>query len=75
MIKVSFIKENTYVGLAYSFRVIVHYHHGGKYCSAQADMVLEKELRVLHLDLKATRKRKYLLQAPRRRLSITLGRT
>jgi hypothetical protein len=28
-----------------------------KYGSAQADMVLEKELRVLHLDLKAAKKR------------------
>jgi hypothetical protein len=37
--------------LAYSFRGIVYYHHGRKHGSMQADMVLEKELRVLHLDL------------------------
>jgi hypothetical protein len=29
----------------------------------QADMVLEKELRVLHLDQKATRRRLYVLGA------------
>jgi hypothetical protein len=44
------IKENIYLGLAYRFRALVHYHHGGKHGSLQADMVLEKELRVLHLD-------------------------
>jgi hypothetical protein len=31
------------------FRGLVHYHHGGKHVSVQADMVLEKELRVLYL--------------------------
>ena len=35
------------MGLAYSFRCLAHYHHGGKHGSIQADMVLEKELRVL----------------------------
>ena len=40
------------MGLADSFRGLVHYHHGGKHDSIQADMVLEKELRILHLDLK-----------------------
>ena len=49
--------------LAYSFSGLVHYHHGGKHGSIQADMVLEKELRVLHLDPVATR-----------RLSSTLGK-
>jgi hypothetical protein len=34
---------------------------GRKHGSLQADMVLEKKLRVLHLDLKATRKRLSLL--------------
>jgi hypothetical protein len=41
------INKNISLGLAYSFRGLVHYRHG----SMQADMVLEKELRVLHLDL------------------------
>lgn len=34
----------------------VHYHHGGKHGIVQADLVLE-EPRVLHLDLKADRRR------------------
>ena len=45
------------MGLAYSFRGSVHYHHGKKHGSQQADMVLEKELRVLHFDPKAARRR------------------
>jgi hypothetical protein len=52
MTKATLIKENIYLGLAYSFRGLVRYHHGGKHGSIQADLVLEKELRVLHLDLK-----------------------
>jgi hypothetical protein len=27
-----------------------HYHHGGKYGNRQADSMLEKEWKVLHLD-------------------------
>jgi hypothetical protein len=55
--KATLIKENIYnVGLAYSFRGSVHYHHGRKHGSLQADMVLE-ELRALHLVLKAARRR------------------
>ena len=46
------VKSSIYLGLAYSFRGSVHYHHGGRHGSVQADMVLE-ELRVLHLDLQA----------------------
>ena len=42
------------MGLAYSFRGLAHYHFGGTHGTVQADMVLEKELKVLHLDLKAT---------------------
>jgi len=53
MTKVTLIKENISLGLAYSFRYLVHYL-GGKHGSvqAEADRVLE-ELRVLHLDPKA----------------------
>jgi len=51
------------LGLAYSFRGSVDYHHSRKHDSLQAGMVLEKEWRVLHLDSKAARKR----------LSSTLG--
>ena len=36
-----------------SFRGLVCRHHGKKHGSVQADMVLEKELRVLHLYLQA----------------------
>jgi hypothetical protein len=36
--------------LAYSFRALLHDHYGRKYGKTQADMMLEKELRVLHLD-------------------------
>jgi hypothetical protein len=35
------------------FQRLVHYHHGDKPGSIQADMVPEKDLGVLHLDLKA----------------------
>jgi hypothetical protein len=56
------------LGLAYRFRGSVHYHHGRKHGSIQADMVLEKELRVLHLVLKANR-RKTVSRIGRRRIS------
>jgi hypothetical protein len=49
------------VGLAYSFRSSVHYHHGRKNDSVQYDTVLEKELKILHPDLKATSKKWSLL--------------
>ena len=39
--------------LAYSFRGLVRYHHGRKHGDMQAGTVLEKELRVLHLDTQA----------------------
>lgn len=45
------------MGLAYSYRDSVHYHHHcGKHGCVQAEMVLE-ELRVQHLDLKVPRRR------------------
>ena len=43
------LKESISLGLAYSFRDSVHYHHGEKHGTMQADTVLEKEMRVLHL--------------------------
>jgi hypothetical protein len=55
MIKATFIKANISLELTFSFRGSVHYYHGEKHGITKADMVLE-ELRVLHLDLKATRK-------------------
>jgi hypothetical protein len=49
MTKATLIKENISLGLAYSFRGLVHYHDR-KHGSVQAGMVLEKELRVPHLN-------------------------
>ena len=46
---------------AYRFRGSVHFHHGRKHGSVQADTALEKELRVLHLDPTAARRRLSLL--------------
>jgi hypothetical protein len=42
------IKENISLELSYSFSGSLHYHDG-KHSDIQADMMLEKELRVLHL--------------------------
>jgi hypothetical protein len=44
------------LGLVYSFRGLVHYHHGREHDNFQADMVL-KELGVLYIDLKDARRR------------------
>jgi hypothetical protein len=57
MTKATLIKRKNSAGLAYSSFGSVHYHHAGKHGSIQADMLLEKELRVLHHDPKAARKR------------------
>jgi hypothetical protein len=51
------IKENISLVLGYSFRGLVHDHHGKKHGSILADMVVEEELRVLHLDLRVVRQR------------------
>jgi hypothetical protein len=50
------IKENISLGLACCFRGLVQYRHGGEQISEQADMVLEKELRVQHPDQQAARR-------------------
>jgi hypothetical protein len=49
-------KQKTFnLGLAYSVRSSVYYHHGKKHGSLHADAVLEEvQLRVLHLDPQAT---------------------
>ena len=47
------IKEKHLIGVDLQFRDLVYYHHGGM----QADTVLEKELRVLHLDPQAAERR------------------
>lgn len=39
-----------FIEVGLPFRGLIHYHHGRKRGSVQADVVLEKKLRVLHLD-------------------------
>jgi hypothetical protein len=48
----TFIKESFQLWLAYSFRGLVHCHHGGEHGGRQVDLVLEK-LIVLHVGLAA----------------------
>jgi hypothetical protein len=68
MIMAILIKENHLLGPAYNFRVLVYYHHGGSmHGIVQADMVLEKELSVSHLDPRAVEGDCYS-QAVRKRL-------
>jgi hypothetical protein len=43
-------KGKHFIGAGLQFRGLIHYHHSGKHGSAQADMVPETQLRVLHLD-------------------------
>jgi hypothetical protein len=43
--------------MTYRFRCSVHYHHGRKHDSIQVDMVLERELGVLHFVQKANSRR------------------
>jgi hypothetical protein len=45
----SYKRKHFELGLHYSFRGSAHYRHSGKHGSTQADMVLEKELKVRHL--------------------------
>jgi hypothetical protein len=54
--KATFINYNVLMGLDYRFRNSMHYHHGRKHGNIQAGLVLEKELRVLHLAAKALRR-------------------
>jgi hypothetical protein len=68
MTKATLIKDSIQFEMTYSLRDSVHYHHGRK-----DGTVLEKELIVLHLDWKAT-KRGYLQQEARMRVLFTLGR-
>jgi hypothetical protein len=50
MTKDTLINKNIQLGLAYSFRGLVHYYHGRNHGSMQVDMMVEKKLRVLYLD-------------------------
>jgi hypothetical protein len=58
------MRENISLGLTYGLKGSVHFHCGRMHGAMQADMVQEKELSVLHLDL----------MAARRRLSSAMGR-
>lgn len=53
MIRLTIIKKNIQLKLAYISRVLFHYHHQEKCGGMQKHMVLEKELKVLHLDSQA----------------------
>ena len=55
MTKATLVKENIELGLAYSFRGLVHYQYGGKQGRVQADLVPEI-LKILHLDHQETEK-------------------
>ena len=46
MTKAILITKSTYLGLAYSFRGLVYYHHGGKL----ANILVLVELRALHFN-------------------------
>ena len=56
MTKATYRKASIYLGLACGFIGLVHHHHGGEHDNMQAGLVLE-ELRCLHFDLKAARRR------------------
>lgn len=45
-------KEEYLIAAGYRSRSLIHYHYGGKHGSTHADMGLEKELRVQHLNRK-----------------------
>jgi hypothetical protein len=57
MTKATLIKDNIYLRLAYNFRSSVNFHQGRKHSILQADLEIKKELRVLCLHLKSTRKK------------------
>ena len=57
MTKATLVKNNILLGAGLQIQRFRGYHHGGTHGSVQADMALEKELRVLHLVPKAARRR------------------
>lgn len=48
-------KANSSLGPAYRFRGSVHYCHGRKHADLWADIMLQKELRVLYFDPQAAK--------------------
>ena len=80
MITATRVKDKISLGVANSFRGVVHDHHGGKHDSAQADMVLVKELKILHTDLKTAGRERHwsspglsVLSQSFREASVTVG--
>ena len=53
----NFYKGKYLAGADFQFQRFIHYHHGENPGSLQADMLLEKELRVLHLDHRQQKER------------------
>ena len=50
-------KGKHFIGAVLQFRGLVDYFHGGKHGSIQTDVMLEKELIVLHLDWQAAKEK------------------
>jgi len=69
MTKATITKDNSSWRLAYSVRGSVRYQHGRKHGSTQADMVLEKEPRVLPLIWRQSGE-EWHLQGARKKLSL-----
>jgi hypothetical protein len=59
MTMATLIKESILLGLAYSFRGLVHYHHGRKHGSVPAGIVMKKSLGVLHMESLAEDREKH----------------
>ena len=57
----NFYKGKNLIEAGVQFRDLIHYHCGGKHGAMQADVVLEKEMRVLHLDLQAAGRQQDIL--------------
>ena len=60
MVTATLIKQNISLELAYNFKGLVHFHHGGEHGSTQADMVLEKYFESSTSESVGSRKRKTL---------------
>ena len=48
------LSRKSLMGMAHSFRGLVHHHYGmhGKHASVQTGLLLEKKLRIVYLDPK-----------------------
>lgn len=59
MTKETLLKEGIWLRFAYSFRGLVHCHHGGGHDSVWLGMVLESQLGVLCLNPQAAKEEKH----------------